>query len=639
MKQVKKWISVLMVVILTLGSVMLSPAVARAGESGYGLAAWDYLNTINKSFPGRGAGNNSAWACGDWIIGLMQSWGYQPQIHNFTGASGQACRNLIFVKPGQSDKEIVIGAHYDSDPITKGADDNGSGVSVVLETAQRIANKSLPLPCTIRIIFWDDEEEGMIGSLKYLQTYGIGKAMCIINLDSIAAGDKRYVHGGGGAGGAASTWLRDAALQISEENGLGLTTHSGLPGIPAGTRVQGSDQMHWTYQGIPYIYCEASLYDETRGNEKPYRVETADGRVPEGQIMHTQFDDLAKITDLFGGRTQGHLAAYSQMCYELLTRLQSNGTLNNKTQPAEQLKVLKAEAIDISPSGYTVKVTLNNGSLCKKVMMPTWTSKNGQDDLIWHQATLSGNTATFRVNTKDHKNESGVYHTHVYYDSNIAACTSPVAVDVTVPAGTSEPLKVLEAEAIDISPSGYTVKVTLNDGSLCKKVMMPTWTSHNGQDDLIWHQATLSGNTATFRVNTKDHKNESGVYHTHVYYDSNIAACTSPVAVDVTVPAGTSEPLKVLKAEAIDISPSGYTVKVTFNDGALCQKVSTASWSHRNGQDDLLWELADLTGNTATYRVSTRAHKGDRGWYSTHLYIYRLDGSYLSPVPVDVYMG
>ena len=47
-------------------------------------------------------------------------------------------------------------------------------------------------------------------------------------------------------------------------------------------------------------------------------------------------------------------------------------------------------------------------------MMPTWTNANGQDDLVWHQASVSGDTATFYVPSSAHKGESGAYTTHIY---------------------------------------------------------------------------------------------------------------------------------------------------------------------------------------------------------------------------------
>ncbi len=45
--------------------------------------------------------------------------------------------------------------------------------------------------------------------------------------------------------------------------------------------------------------------------------------------------------------------------------------------------------------------------------MPTWTNANGQDDLVWHQASVSGDTATFYVPSSAHKER--VEHTRLIF--------------------------------------------------------------------------------------------------------------------------------------------------------------------------------------------------------------------------------
>ena len=50
-----------------------------------------------------------------------------------------------------------------------------------------------------------------------------------------------------------------------------------------------------------------------------------------------------------------------------------------------------------------------------RVAFPTWTLKNDQDDIIWKDGSVSGNTATFRVNISDHNNPTSRqnYHIHI----------------------------------------------------------------------------------------------------------------------------------------------------------------------------------------------------------------------------------
>ena len=71
--------------------------------------------------------------------------------------------------------------------------------------------------------------------------------------------------------------------------------------------------------------------------------------------------------------------------------------------------------------GYTVIVESNYMPGVTKIQFPTWTDKNGQDDLLngWETSEKAsgkrvGNTYTFDVNYSDHNGEYGVYHTHIY---------------------------------------------------------------------------------------------------------------------------------------------------------------------------------------------------------------------------------
>lgn len=63
--------------------------------------------------------------------------------------------NLIFTKPG-NEEIVVVGAHYDTAPITPGANDNGSGVAVLLQLAERL--KDVPMERTVRFVFFVNEE-------------------------------------------------------------------------------------------------------------------------------------------------------------------------------------------------------------------------------------------------------------------------------------------------------------------------------------------------------------------------------------------------------------------------------------------------------------------------------------------------
>ena len=82
------------------------------------------------------------------------------------------------------------------------------------------------------------------------------------------------------------------------------------------------------------------------------------------------------------------------------------------------------------------------------------------------------------------------------------------------------PVRIVSTSITEQSSSGYRVNVTFSADAGVSRVMMPTWTEANGQDDIVWHQASVSGNTASFYVPVSAHKGESGAYITHIYvYD------------------------------------------------------------------------------------------------------------------------
>lgn len=65
----------------------------------------------------------------------------------------------------QDNLPIVIGAHYDTVPGTPGADDNATGVAVLLELAAELAARPLKYP--VQLVAFDMEEYGYFGSKHY----------------------------------------------------------------------------------------------------------------------------------------------------------------------------------------------------------------------------------------------------------------------------------------------------------------------------------------------------------------------------------------------------------------------------------------------------------------------------------------
>lgn len=100
-----------------------------------------------------------------YIRTQLQQWG-TVETHKFT-VNGKIHHNLILNLPS-SRKEyppILIGAHYDGVPGSPAADDNGTGIAVLLELAKAFAAEPIKYP--VRIVAFDMEEYGLLGSQAY----------------------------------------------------------------------------------------------------------------------------------------------------------------------------------------------------------------------------------------------------------------------------------------------------------------------------------------------------------------------------------------------------------------------------------------------------------------------------------------
>lgn len=100
-----------------------------------------------------------------YIREQLQQWGI-VESHEFK-VNGKIHQNLILNLPGstQESPPILIGAHYDGVPGTPAADDNGTGVAGLLELARTFAAEPMKYP--VRIVAFDMEEYGMLGSQEY----------------------------------------------------------------------------------------------------------------------------------------------------------------------------------------------------------------------------------------------------------------------------------------------------------------------------------------------------------------------------------------------------------------------------------------------------------------------------------------
>jgi hypothetical protein len=100
---------------------------------------------------------------------------------------------------GPATREIIVSAHYDSwrGP---GANDNASGVAVLLEVARHFRPSKLPPNVSIRFVAFGAEESGLLGSKAYLQKHQAALHNCalLFNIDQVGGDGAIYTDTRGG---------------------------------------------------------------------------------------------------------------------------------------------------------------------------------------------------------------------------------------------------------------------------------------------------------------------------------------------------------------------------------------------------------------------------------------------------------
>ncbi|BAZ01279.1 peptidase M28 [Tolypothrix tenuis PCC 7101] len=98
-----------------------------------------------------------------YITTELRKLGWTPKLEKFSEGI-----NIFAERPGtkKAAGAILVGAHYDTVAVSPGADDNASGVAVILEVARILGSR--PTPRTLQLAFFDREEGGLLGSKAFV---------------------------------------------------------------------------------------------------------------------------------------------------------------------------------------------------------------------------------------------------------------------------------------------------------------------------------------------------------------------------------------------------------------------------------------------------------------------------------------
>lgn len=159
--------------------------VTIAGETG------QYIYT--RFAPAMAANSTRARAI-PWMLEQLNGWLQPPQIEQdsfrFTyNSTLYTTQNLIATIPGTLHPEevVILSAHFDSITYTTplllapGAEDNASGSAALLEAARIL--RSYRFDRTLKLIWFNAEEEGLLGSKAYVTDHPVDNIIGVVNLD------------------------------------------------------------------------------------------------------------------------------------------------------------------------------------------------------------------------------------------------------------------------------------------------------------------------------------------------------------------------------------------------------------------------------------------------------------------------
>jgi hypothetical protein len=221
---------------------------------------------------GRGLGSEGEIKAAVYIAkqfkeaGLLPGGDEDSYYQYFTVKAGPEARphkiaNVIGYLPGSAaayeGQSVVVGAHYDhlgrgwpdvhsgdEGKIHPGADDNASGVAVLLELAKNFAEQGDP-PRTLVFVAFVGEEAGRLGSKHFVSAPGkfaVDSIRSMINLDTV-----------GRLFGKPLTILATGTADEWPQIFRGCTYVSGLPSRNVDEPLDSSDQVSFIEAGIPAV--------------------------------------------------------------------------------------------------------------------------------------------------------------------------------------------------------------------------------------------------------------------------------------------------------------------------------------------------------------------------------------------------
>ncbi len=328
----------------------LAPVFSAERMKGY----VDYL--ASEELQGRGPGSEGFYKAADFIVEQFKNAGLLPGAddgsylqtwNDVIDAKGSkaSISNIIGIIPGTNpdlkDQSVILCAHYDhlgfgwpdvhkgdEGKIHFGADDNASGIAVMIELAN-LLGKTLKPQRTVIFVAFTSEESGLLGSKYYVQNmkrFPADKVIGVLNFDTIGRlGENKLLV------------LNSSSAREWKFIFMGASYVTGVESEMVTQDIDASDQRSFIEIGIPGVqFTSGANKDYHRPTDTPGKID-ADGMVKVATFAREGVLYLA----------------------DRLEPLSFTGQIKTETakpQPAGERKVTTGSMPDFSFSGEGVRI-------------------------------------------------------------------------------------------------------------------------------------------------------------------------------------------------------------------------------------------------------------------------------------------
>ena len=299
--------------------------------------------------------------------------------------------------------------------------------------------------------------------------------------------------------------------------------------------------------------------------------------------------------------------------------------MNSSNDP---LSISNIQVSNVTSDSYTVSCNITGNAT--RALFPTWPSADDSGNPIWHEGTISGNTATCVIRRSDHGNKVGTYISHIYiYDAsgNNVAAEAPavqlVAFDscLDYPTANASYTDTVYVAGWVVIPGGIT-----NVTGWCNGISfdLPLF----DRSDVPNGKGFNAFIPETYMKNGTNSLDIYGYHGTTPYHIKNINFTYK----DIKRPT-------ISDVKIINITEDSYTVTCKVSDNVKVTKVYFPTWPSIGSSADPVWHQGTINGDIASCVIKKSDHENKTGTYISHIYVYDDAGNEASYAAPAVELG